>query len=265
MRSLIYYLERWSLTNTSYLLKNIISSALIFTIACYAVKNGVFEVYGDTKSCLFTLLMCGIWSGIFNSIALFYSEADYTLDDLNKIVTVKVYVIANLLIQIFICIVEGVICTTIFRFFYHYDFSGIFFHNANFDFMITFILIILSADMLGFATGMLVSNITTAMTLIPVLLIIQFLFSGCLFELDSILKPLARFTTAKWGYSALGSISRLNDLLLEMNPLETIDPILKATKENLLNCWGNLLILIVVFVFMAGILLYRKINCGENN
>lgn len=265
MRSLIYYLQRWNLTNASYLIKNMISSTLIFMFACYAVRNGVFEVYGDTKSCLFTLLMCAIWSGIFNSIALFYSEADYTLDDLNKIVTVKVYVIANFLIQIFLCVVEGVICTTIFYFFYDYDFSGLFFRNANFDFMITFILIILSADMLGFATGMLVSNITTAMTFIPVLLIIQFLFSGCLFELDSFLKPLARFTTAKWGYSALGSVSRLNDLLLEMNPLETIDPIFKATKGNLLNCWGNLLILTIVFVFIAGILLYRKINYGENN
>lgn len=265
MRSLIYYLERWSLTNTSYLIKNIVSSALIFIFACYAVKNGVFEVYGDTRSCLFTLLMCAIWSGIFNSIALFYSEADYTLDDLNKIVTVKVYVIANLLIQIFVCVVEGVICTTIFNFFYNYDFSGIFFSNANFDFVLTFILIMLSADMLGFATGMLVSNITTAMTLIPILLIVQFLFSGCLFELDRIMKPLARFTTAKWGYSALGSISRLNDLLLEMNPLATVDPIFEATKENLLNCWGNLLILIIVFVFIAGILLYRKINYGKNN
>lgn len=264
MRSLIYYLERWIQTNVRYLAKNISSSAAIFMFACYAVRNGVFETFGDTKSCLFTLLMCAIWSGIFNSIALFYSEADYILDDLNKIVTVRTYIIANLAIQVFICVIEGLVCTTVFSFFYDYNFDGIIFNNANFDFAITFILITLSADMLGFATGMLVNDITTAMTIIPVALIMQFLLSGCLFELDKVLKPLARITTAKWGYLALGSISRLN-ALLSTNSVMISDPIFEATKENLLECWKNLLLLSIIFILMSGIFLYKKINCEKNN
>jgi hypothetical protein len=209
--------------------------------------------------------MCSIWSGIFNSIALFYSEREYTLDDLNKIVTVKVYVIANFLIQVFICVIEGMICTTIFSNFFDYDFNGIFFSNANFDFAVSFSLIILSADMLGFATGMLVNKITTAMTLIPVLLIIQFLFSGCLFDLDKVLKPFAKFTTAKWGYSALGSVAHLNELLLKTMSSATANPIFESTRENLLSCWGSLLILIIAFLIIAGIFLYMKINYKEND
>ncbi len=256
MKGLIYYLQRWSLTNNLYIVKNVISSALIFIFACYAVSEGVFDKFGATKSCLFTLLMCAIWSGIFNSVALFYSEQEYALDDLNKIVSVKVYVLANFLIQCFLCVVEGVVCTTIFSLFYQYNFEGITLPNANFDFTITFILIILSADMLGFATGMLVKNITTAMTIIPVLLIAQFLFSGCLFKLDSILKPFARFTTAKWGYSALGSIAHINDLVSD----GLTDAAFDSSKEMIMRCWGNMLLLTIVCVFVAGIFLYRKVN-----
>ena len=81
MKGLVYYLERWCSTNIPYIIKNVITSAFIFGFACNAVKDGAFEVYGSTKSCLFTLLMCTIWSGIFNSIALFYSESEYVLDD----------------------------------------------------------------------------------------------------------------------------------------------------------------------------------------
>ena len=70
MKGLVYYLERWCSTNIPYIIKNVITSAFIFGFACNAVKDGAFEVYGSTKSCLFTLLMCTIWSGIFNSLIL---------------------------------------------------------------------------------------------------------------------------------------------------------------------------------------------------
>ena len=139
-----------------------------------------------------------------------------------------------------------------------------FFHNPNFDFLITFILVAISADMLGFATGMLVKNITSAMALIPILLIAQFLFSGCLFELKGFMKPFAKYTTAQWGYSALGSISRLNDLMLKVSPELKIDSMFEATKNNLINDWKYLILLTIICLFVSGILLYKKVNYDEN-
>ena len=260
MRELIFYIQRWELTKRDYFVKNIVSSAAIFALACYAVKSGVFETYTDTKACLFTVLMCAIWSGIFNSIALFYSEEDYTTDDLNKILSVRVYIIANFIIQLVLSFIEAIVSCVIFSLFYNYDVDGILFSNANFDYLVTFFLVIFSADMLGFATGMLVGSITSAMTLIPILLIVHFLFSGCLFELDGILKSLSIYTTAKWGYSALGSISNLNHYLQKMNPMAKANSLFITTPEHLSSCWMHLILLIIICSFAAGILLYRKIN-----
>lgn len=264
MKGLVYYLERWCSTNIPYIIKNVITSAFIFGFACNAVKDGAFEVYGSTKSCLFTLLMCTIWSGIFNSIALFYSESEYVLDDLDKLISVRDYVIANFIIQVVLCIIQGIVSTTIFVLFFDFNFKGVLFHNPNFDFLITFILVAISADMLGFATGMLVKNITSAMALIPILLIAQFLFSGCLFELKGFIKPFAKYTTAQWGYSALGSISRLNDLMLKVSPELKIDSMFEATKNNLINDWKYLILLTIICLFVSGILLYKKVNYDEN-
>ena len=120
MRDLIYYISRWNSTNAGYLQKNVLSSVGIFALACYATKSGVFEVYSSTRTCLFSILMCNVWSGTFNSIALFYSESEYVTDDLNKFLSVKTYVIANLIIQLFLCLVESALSIVLFELFYDY-------------------------------------------------------------------------------------------------------------------------------------------------
>ena len=107
MKGLVYYLERWCSTNIPYIIKNVITSAFIFGFACNAVKDGAFEVYGSTKSCLFTLLMCTIWSGIFNSIALFYSESEYVLYDLDKLISVRYTLLQILLFRLCYVLFKG--------------------------------------------------------------------------------------------------------------------------------------------------------------
>lgn len=256
MKSLIYYIDRWNSTQTPYLIKNVISAICIFALTCFAVKSGAFEEYTATRACLFAVLMCNIWSGTFNSIALFYSESEYITDDLNKFLSVSTYVVANLLIQLFLCIVEALACTVIFKLFYNYETAGIALDNRNIEYSITFFLILISADMLGFLVGMLIKNITSAMSIIPIILIIQFLFSGCLFELEGILRTFAKFTTAKWGFAALGAITNLNSYL----PSDTKNELFEYSSTHVIYCWKQLFLLAVVCFVGSGILLYGRIN-----
>lgn len=78
--------------------------------------------------------------------------------------------------QTFICLIEAMICIAVFNGFYDYSEQGIIF-NRNIEYFITFFSILISADMLGFAIGMVVTNIASAMSVIPIILIVQFLFS----------------------------------------------------------------------------------------
>lgn len=254
------YMRRWISTKATNLLGNTVMTAVIMLVTCFAVKKDVFDTYSATKACLFSVLMCCIWSGLFNSIALFYSERDYLLDDLNKYLRVHTYVAANFVLQMFLCIVEAIVSAVIFSTFFRFDNAGILLGNRSIDFCLAFFLITMSADLLGFLVGLLINSITSIMTVIPVILIAQLLLSGCLFDLDGIMEKAANFTTARWGFYTLGSIADLNSLLPEAARLSTF----RCEAGYILYCARFLLLLIVICTLLAGILLYAKINRTEN-
>lgn len=257
--NIVYYIQRWLDTNIPNLFKNITTSICVFFLVCIALPDSVFEVYqyGTTNICIFALLMCAIWSGFFNSIALFYSESSYMVDDLQKFLRVGDYIIANIIIQTYLCITEAITCTVLFFFYYKFDLKGVVFeNNILLDYMITFCLIMICSDMLGMVLGMFVNKITTAMTLIPVVLIVQMLLSGCLFELDGIVKSLSAFTIAKWGYSALGSIANLNSYRIDGN----VNELFEVSSSYIVHCWLYLLLLTGLFILLASSVLFVKMN-----
>lgn len=260
MSDFIDYIRRWISTRAMNLLGNTLMTAIIITVTCYAVKKDVFDTYSATKACLFSVLMCSIWSGLFNSIALFFSERDYLPDDLNKFLHVRTYVAANFIIQMFLCSVEAMVSAVIFSLFFHFDSNRIVIGNRSMDFFLTFFLITMSADMLGMLVGMMINSITSIMTVIPVILIAQLLLSGCLFDLDGIMEYAANFTTARWGFYALGSIANLNKMLPDGAKLD----IFRCEARYVLYCWQFLLLLIIICTFLSGILLYIKVNSKDS-
>lgn len=256
MRKLIYHIIRWNLTNMEYLVKNICSACLIFFVTCIAVKKGAFESYSETKACLFALLMCNVWSGTFNSIALFFSESEYMIDDLKKFLSVRTYVFANLIIQAFLCLIEALVCTVLLVLVYKIKNSGLVFSNIYLDYFVTFYLVLLSADMLGFCVGMLIKNIGSAMSVIPLILIVQFLFSGCLFDLEGLMSKVAIVTSAKWGFAALGAITNLNSYLPEGMELSLFE----QTSSYVVQCWQQLGIITAICFIGAAAILYFRMN-----
>lgn len=256
MIDFIDYIRRWISTKASNLMGNTVMTAAIIGITCYAVKKDVFETYSATKACLFSVLMCSIWSGLFNSIALFFSERDYLPDDLNKFLHVHTYVAANFVIQLFLCSIEAMVSAVVFRLFFDFDNGAVVFGNRTIDYFLTFFLITMSADVLGLLVGMLINSITSIMTVIPVILIAQLLLSGCLFDLDGIMEKAANFTTARWGFYSLGSIADLNKMLPDGAKLD----IFKCEARYVLYCWRFLLLLILICTLLSGILLYFKVN-----
>ena len=260
MRDTVDYISRWLSTNIGLLLRNTGIAAFLFFITCYAVKKGVFEEFGPTKACLFALLMCSIWSGIFNSIGIFCSERDYILDDLIKFLPVYAYIAGNVIIQLFQCLLEAVVSSVIFMLFFDYESSGLVMLNRNFDYLTTFFLVLFSADMLGLFVGMTIKKIIAIMSTVPILLVTQLLFSGCLFELNERLDKLAYITSAKWGFYALGSIADLNSYLPPELQYDYFDP----SAGYILYCWRYLILLSVICILLSGVALSIQINLEED-
>ena len=259
MKYIFDYIARWFSTNVRILLFNTGIAAFILSLTCFAVKNGVFEEFGATKACIFSVLMCNIWSGIFNSVGLFCSERDYILDDLTKFLPVRTYVMGNVIIQLLQCLLEAIMSACIFKLFFAYDKTGVVFGNSTFDYLLTFFLVLLSADMLGLLVGMMITGINSIMSAIPILLVAQLLFSGCLFELNDALDKIAYITTAKWGFYALGSIADLNGFL----PPGAGSVIFSHEADYVLYCWRYLGLLSLLFILLSGMVLYFRINRME--
>lgn len=256
MSDFIDYIRRWVSTKARSLLENTLMALAIVSLTCWAVQKDVFITYGATKACIFSVLMCSIWSGLFNTIALFFSEREYLPDDLNKFLHVRTYVAANLFIQLCLCAVEAISVSVIFTVFFDFSSTGIVFPGRSLDYFVTFFLITVSTDMLGFLVGMLIKSITSIMTAIPIVLIVQLLFSGCLFDLEGVLDKIANFTTARWGFYALGAISDLNGMLPAGAELD----IFRCESGYIIYCWSLLLLMSLFFTFLSGIVLYFKVN-----
>lgn len=260
MRNTIDFILRWFSTKAGILLSKTLAAAGTLFVTCIAVRSGVFEEYGATRTCIFAVLMCSVWSGLFNSLVIFYSERNYIIDDLLKFLPVRSYVAGNLIIQLIQCLLEAFVSVSVFKLFFDYEKVGTVFSSKNIDFLITFFLILYSADMLGFLAGLMINSINSVTTAVPAILVAQLLFSGCLFELDGLLDKFAYITTAKWGFYSLGSIADLNSLL----PSGKGETYFKPEADYIMYCWKHMALLAIMFILLSGIVLYFKISRNES-
>lgn len=78
-----------------------------------------------------------------------------------------------------------------------------------------------AADMMGLAVSSVVKSTTTAMTVMPFLLIIQLIFSGSIFPLTGPAQKVSALTISKWGQRVLCIEANLNEIpsvALEQEP-----------------------------------------------
>lgn len=251
------YIERWLDSEKGYLLGHMIFSAAICTACVFVCReDDVFTAYGSTKSFLFTILMAVIWIGIFNTISLYQSDSHFCCDEFLKFLPVSAYVLANLIIQFFLSLAEASICVITIIIAFDYPAAGITALGRSAEYFMTFFLVILSGDALGMAAGCAVKKINWVMCVVPILLIAQFLFSGCLFDLSGLMSFLSCFTTARWGLDALGAISELNSMTSPLLANKGFDP----TGANLAGCWLKLFFIAAVCECAAGAFIYFQIN-----
>lgn len=121
----------------------------------------------------------------------------------------------------------------------------------------------LAASSMGILVSSLFKNADRAMTVAPLLLMPQLLFSGLIFELEGVSKAISVFAVCRWSMESYGTTSNLN----------TLDAITKEglritreqevffdfTKTHISFTWLMLCFYIFVFSILAGFVL-RNIN-----
>ena len=201
--------------------KFIIFSTIISFLVSMVAGEKMFTTYESTKSGFFSFACASIWIGIFNSIQTICKEHEIIRADYRSGMKISSFVTANVVWQLAICLVVN------------YHGNGIIFENSMIEYFITIFLITFGSDIMGLMISSISGNPTTAMTIMPFVLIIQLIMSGVLFELDG------------WGMSAFGSIADLNNESYPLKLSQVFPQVIRLEAEacyehtavNLLTGW----------------------------
>lgn len=194
--------------------KFVVFAAIIALIVAAVVSEDMFDNFESTKSGFFTLASACIWLGIFNSIQSICKEHDIIRSEYRQGMKISSYICANILWQALLCVVQSVIIYGVcigFGFFKDCPTEGSMM-PAIIEYFITIFLLVFGSSVMGIMVSSISSNPTTAMTIMPFVLILQLIMSGVLFELSGFSETVAYITFSKWGMSAFGSTGDMNSL-----------------------------------------------------
>lgn len=249
---------------------SIIMGFIITFLVMFVTKNNMFENYEGTKSGLFSLICVCIWIGIFNSIQLVCREKnDIVKDELDKSLHATSYMAAHFIYQCILCAIQSFIVFIVFFAFMIIGGKG----DIGFPlwYLITIFLVMLASDAMAFVISSIVPNPIVAMTVMPLLLLIQLVMAGVLFELEGASEMVAYFTVSKWGMSAFGTICNMTGYETKIEG--SIDPPMGLKVDDLepdggwipqadmdayggdfgqvLLCWFIFLAFIAAFYFLS--------------
>lgn len=238
-------------------------------------KDDQLEVFGGTQTGLFMLVCVAIFVGICNSIQEICKERNILKREYMTNLSLGSYVLSKLVVQAVVCAVQMVVVMFIYYLFVKNKMlpeSGLIFSSIWTEYYITLFLLAFASDTMSLVISSIVKTSATANTFIPIILIVQIVFSGVLFDMDGALDALSKLMISKWGIAALAATSQLNDSqqsFLINNPsfqlklgseMSTVKDLYSSTVSNLLMIWTILLIFIIVCSVLCRILLIRVKN-----
>jgi len=185
-------------------------------IAALVAKVAAINMFKTQEGTIFGALALScicIWNGCFNSIQVVCKEREIVKREHRDGMHVSSYVIAHMIYQAFLCLGQTIITVVV----CHWaklamPAEGYITSSFDIDFGITLMLMTYSADMLALMISCFVRNTTSAMTLMPFVLIFELLFSGSMFALEGFAQKLTNLSIAKWGINSLCAQARFNSL-----------------------------------------------------
>ena len=269
-------------------------AAVIAGLVAFSVGQNIYKTMEGPLMGTFAISCICIWNGFFNSIQVICRERAIVKREHRSGLHISSYVAAHMIYQAFLCILQVVITIGVCMLMrVERPHKSLITPWAVVDFGLTLFLITYCADMLALLISAFAKTTTTAMTIMPFLLIVQLLFSGAFFNLPQEAMPLTNLTATKWGLTALCAQGEYNSLpmvsvwnsALKMKdvevegekPLLTIfreiesnnmrdDLLMKTGELNqnhdydfdpaiVLRCWIWLLMWTVVYVILTVLLL----------
>src|SRR6266566_4441391 len=232
-----------------------------------ALQDFIVPGPGYAATVLFIMAFSAIFFGCINAAREIVKEAPIYLRERAVNLGILPYMFSKIVVLGILCLVQSailVLCVSI-----PDPFSNSIFLPPFLEVYITIALTSLAGLMMGLMVSALVPNTDRAMTIVPLLLIPQIIFSGIIFPLNSWpLQLISALFPIRWAMAALGSSIGLHSDKLNGDTLFGNSPTFHGTLfstysqvdaiQYLLLMWLALSIMIIVFGVATAYFLKRK-------
>ena len=187
--------------------------AAIVSLIVAAVCNNVFVNMEGTKVGALAFACVCVWNGFFNSIQSICKERPIIKREHRAGMYISSYIIANMIYQAFLCIGQALIQVGVYKLYgFPFPSDGPVTGKLIVYFKIKFFVITFAEEILEMMVSCIVKSTTTAMTVVPFLLILQLIFSGVAFELDGIADKFSQIMISRWGIRTICTVANFNSL-----------------------------------------------------
>ena len=188
-------------------------AVIIAGLVSLVVRNDFFVTMEGTLKGALALSCVAIWNGCFNSVQVICRERDIIKREHRAGMHISSYIVSHMLYQallcfvqsgltVYICIIMGIKIPA----------KGLLTPFMVLDIGITVFLISYSSDMIALWISCLVHNTTTAMSVMPFLLITQLVFSGGIFTLPAWSDGISKLMISNYGVKCISAQADYNNL-----------------------------------------------------
>ena len=203
-------------------------SALIAGLVSMVIKRRCFISMEGTLMGSFAIICVCIWNGCFNSIQVICRERDVIKREHRSGMHVSSYIAAHMMYQAILCLAQTIITIYVMTLVgVHLPEEGKITHLFVVEFGISMFLISYASDMMSLWVSTLAHNTTTAMTIMPFVLIFQLVFSGGMLTLPEWTKTLTVFTISNPGLKVIATQADTNN-----RPYETVANLVGKMEDN---------------------------------
>ncbi|MDO4648256.1 MAG: ATP-binding cassette domain-containing protein [Eubacteriales bacterium] len=245
------------------LLLVLLQAPLLALLISLVKDDEPFTYYTMTKSLLFALSCSAFWVGTLNAIQEICKERVILRREYMTGLHLIPYIVSKFLVLGLLCFVESLLLVVVFVLRIGAPEEGVMMAPVVELFITTFLTAMAASGMGLFASAMF-KNPDRAMTVAPILLMPQILFSGLLFELEGATKYISWFAVCRWSMEGYGSTSNLNNLVNHAVDIpglgETVlereaEDFFTFTAAHLSKDWFILLAFVVVFAALSTVVL----------
>ena len=235
--------------------------AVLLTIVS---TEDLYSSYDDTKAILFSLGCASIWLGLLNSVQEICKEKVILQKEHMSDLKLSTYLLSKFIVQGILAFIQSTLMVYIFQEIVGSSSNSILI-DSYWDIQIICFLSILSAAALGLCISAIVKNSNIAMSIIPLILVPQLLFSGMLFKLEGVGEFVSNFILCRWSVEGLGTSVNLNDLthiVQTINPMAEVEPedYFTFTSEHIIHVILIMILMTLVLMLASYIALRKNVN-----